>query len=93
LTAALSLYQIKLSGGNTHPFAYDRLSSVLNRFVSADPHTAKDMAFSILDLHFHNSGRVWNGGPFSNSAEALEALCNRLADEAHGRVGRDGRRL
>lgn len=94
LTAALSLYRNHMGGG-THPFTYDRVSSQLNRFLGQDPHTAKDMAFAVLDLHFRNSKRGWTqgGGPFKTSEEALEALCDRLADEAHGRVDRDGKKI
>lgn len=92
LTTALSLYRTNLGGG-THPFPYDRLSSQLNRFLGKDPHTAKAMAFAVLDLHFRNSKRGWDGGPFKSWGDALEALCDRLAAEAHGKVGRDGKKI
>ena len=84
LTTAMGLYGGSL-GGNTHPFSYDRLSSLLNRFLGNTPHVTKDIAFAILDLHFQNSGRTLKKTVFPGPEEALEALCDQLAEEAHAK--------
>ncbi len=93
LTTALKMYGKKLAEEPLIHFLTIRISSVVNRFKTDDRHTAKDMAYAILELHFVNSKRTWNSGSFKNSGEALEALCNRLAEEAHGRIDRDGKKL
>jgi hypothetical protein len=84
LTTAMGLYGGSL-GGNTHPFSYDRLSSLLNRFLGNTPHVTKGIAFAILDLHFQNSGRTLKKAVFPGPEEALEALCDQLAEEAHAK--------
>lgn len=68
-------------GGYSHPFSYDRLSSLLSRFLGTENHIAKGMAFSILDLHYQNSGRKMHRSTFEDPEEALEHLCNLLAKE------------
>jgi len=85
LTTAMGLYGRNL-GGNSHPFSYDRLTSLLNRFLGNANHITKGMAFAVLDLHFQNSGRTLNKQVFADPEEALEALCNQLADEVHARA-------
>jgi len=83
LTTAVGLYNGSL-GGETHPYSYDRMMALLNRSLGAERHITKDIAFAVLDLHFNNSKRKWNGGPFATAEEALDALCNRIANEVHG---------
>ena len=84
LTTAMGLYGGNL-GGNSHPFSYDRLTSLLNRFLGNANHITKGMAFAILDLHFQNSGRKLNKQVFADPEEALDSLCNQLADEVRAR--------
>ena len=38
-------------------------------------------AFAVLALHFQNSGRHMKKGKFLDFAEALEALCDQIANE------------
>jgi hypothetical protein len=85
LTTAMGLYGGNL-GGKTHPFSYDRLASLLNRFLGDANHVTKGMAFAVLDLHFQNSGRTLNKQVFADPEEALEVLCNQLAAEVHTRA-------
>ena len=82
LTTAMGLYGGNL-GGKTHPFSYDRLTSLLNRYLGDANHVTKGMAFAVLDLHFQNSGRKLNKQAFADPEEALEALCDQLANEVH----------
>jgi hypothetical protein len=82
LTTAMGLYGGNL-GGNSHPFSYDRLASLLSRFLGNDNHVTKGIAFAVLDLHFQNSGRRLTKQVFVDPEEALEALCNQLADETN----------
>ncbi|MHB8521525.1 MAG: phage exclusion protein Lit family protein [Limisphaerales bacterium] len=84
LTTAMGLYGGNL-GGKTHPFSYDRLTSLLSRFLGNAPHITKGIAFAVLDLHFQNSGRTLQKQAFADPEEALEALCNQLAAEVHAR--------
>jgi hypothetical protein len=77
-------------GGERHPFSYDRLSSILGRFAYAGDHVATWVAFAILDLHLQNSGRRLQQTSFSDPDEALQTLCDQLADEAHGRAATEG---
>ena len=44
------------------------------------------MAFAILDLHFNNSGRKLTKQNFADPEEALDALCNQLAEEERTRA-------
>ena len=81
LTTAMGLYGGNL-GGESHPFNHDRLSSLLNRFLGNTPHVTKGIAFAVLDLHFQNSGRTMKKTDFPGPEEALEALCDQLAEEA-----------
>jgi hypothetical protein len=85
LTTAMGLYGGNL-GGNSHPFSYDRLTSLLNRFLGKANHVTKGIAFAVLNLHFSNSGRKLTRQVFADPEEALEALCNQLANEVHARV-------
>ena len=85
LTTAMGLYGGNL-GGKSHPFSYDRLTSLVNRFLGDSNHVAKGFAFAVLDLHFQNSGRTLRKQAFADPEEALEALCNQLADEVHARA-------
>ena len=68
-------------GGESHPFSYDRLASELNRFLGKANHVAKGFAFAVLHLHFENAGRHLTKQAFADPEEALEALCDQLADE------------
>lgn len=86
LATAYGLYGGNL-GGNSHPFSHDRLSSLLNRFLGNASHITKAIAFAVLDLHFQNSGRHLVKQRFSDPEEALEAICDQLANEA--RVNRN----
>jgi hypothetical protein len=88
LTTAMGLYGGNL-GGNSHPFSYDRLASLLSRFLGNANHVTKGIAFAVLDLHFHNSGRTLKKQAFADPEEALDALCNQLADEGHARKQKD----
>jgi hypothetical protein len=81
VTTALGLYKIKSLGGETHPFSYDRLASLLTRFIGNANHDVKAYAFAVLALHFQNSGRHMKKGKFLDFAEALEALCDQIANE------------
>lgn len=89
LTTAMGLYG-GILGGNSHPFSYDRLTSLLNRFLGNAPHITKGIAFAVLDLHFQNSGRTLNKQVFADPEEALEALCNQLAEEVHAHAMKGG---
>jgi hypothetical protein len=80
LTTAMGLYGGNL-GGTSHPFSYDRLTSLLNRFLGEANHVVKGMSFAILGLHSNNSGRKLLKQEFSDPETALDALCNQLADE------------
>jgi len=84
LTTAMGLYGGNL-GGESHPFNHDRLASLLNRFLGNTPHLTKGIAFAVLDLHFQNSGRTMQKTNFPGPEEALNALCDQLAGEAHER--------
>lgn len=81
LTTALGLYGIRSMGGRTHPFSYDRLAALLERFLGRDNHVAKDIAFSALMLHFSNSGHRLQRQAFADTTEALDAIYNQLAKE------------
>ena len=83
LATAMGFYGWGL-GGKTHPYSYDRLTSLLKRLLGNDPHVTKGFAFAVLDLHFQNSGRALKKQVFADPEEALEALCDQLADEVHG---------
>jgi len=85
LTTAMGLYGGNL-GGDSHPFSYDRLTSLLSRFLGDANHVTKGMAFAILDLHFNNSGRKLTKQKFADPEEALDALCNQLAEEERTRA-------
>ncbi len=80
LATAYGLYGGNL-GGNTHPFSYDRLTSLLTRFLGYSNHDTKAFAFAVLALHFQNSGGQLKKQKFDDFAEALEALCDQLAAE------------
>jgi hypothetical protein len=80
LTTAYGLYGGNL-GGNTHPFSYDRLTSLLNRFLGYSDHDTKAFAFAILALHFKNSKRQLIKTKFNDFGEALEAICDQMAEE------------
>jgi hypothetical protein len=82
LTTVYGLYGGCL-GGKRHPFSYDRLTSILSRFLGHDPHVAKTFAFGILSLHFQNSRRNMVKNAFDEFEDALEAICDQLADEVH----------
>ena len=84
LTTAMGLYGGSL-GGRTHPFTYDRLSSLLNRFLGKHEHVAEGFAFAVLDLHFQNSGKNLTKQAFDSPKNALEAICNQLAHEEAAR--------
>jgi hypothetical protein len=84
LTTAMGLYGGNL-GGKTHPFSYDRLTSLLDRFLGKAPHITKGIAFAVLDLHFQNSGRTLRRQVFADPEEALDALCTQLAEEVRAR--------
>lgn len=85
LTTAMGLYGGHL-GGKTHPFSYDRLTNMLSRFLGDANHVTKGIAFAVLDLHFNNSGRKLTKQVFADPEEALEALCNQLAQEVQART-------
>lgn len=80
LTTAMGLYGGNL-GGRTHPFSYDRLSSLLNRFLGRHEHVAEGFGFAVLDLHFQNSGRRLTKQAYDSPKDALEAICNQLAEK------------
>jgi len=84
MTTALGLYDGNL-GGKTHPYSFDRLTSLLNRFLGDERHIAKALAFAVLNLHFNNSGRTSKQQAFEGPEEALETLCNELAEEMRRR--------
>jgi hypothetical protein len=84
LTTAMGLYGGNL-GGRTHPFSYDRLTSLLDRFLGEASHVTKAIAFAVLDLHFQNSGRTLRRQSFAHQEEALDALCTQLAEEVRAR--------
>jgi hypothetical protein len=84
LTTSMGLYGGNL-GGRTHPFSYDRLTSLLDRFLGDAPHITKGIAFAVLDLHFQNSGRTLTRQAFADPEEALDALCTQLAEEVRAR--------
>lgn len=90
LATAVGLYGGNL-GGNSHPFSYDRLTSLLNRFLGRANHFTKGIVFAVLDLHFQNSGRQLTKQAFADQEEALEAICDQLADESHRRRAVEGR--
>jgi len=79
-TTALGLYGGNL-GGTSHPFSYDRLTSLLHRFPSAASHDLEAFAFAVLDLHFQNSGRHLKKSKFDDFGDGLEAICDQLAEE------------
>ena len=81
-TTTLGLYGGDL-GGKRHPFSYDRLTSCLSRYSDTRNHVATWVAFAVLALHFQNAGRKLKPQSFSDAHEALEALCDQLADEVH----------
>ena len=91
LATAIGLYGGNL-GGNSHPFSYDRLTSLLNRFLGNANHITKAIAFAVLALHFKNSGRTLKKQAFADPEEALEALCNQLAEEFHARATKGARK-
>jgi hypothetical protein len=72
-------------GGTRHPYSYDRLASFLHRVLSGADHVAWAFAFAVLDLHFNNSGRMLPKQDFADSREALEAICDQLAEETRRR--------
>lgn len=76
----IGLYRGSL-GGFSHPFSYDRLDSRLKGALGAQSHVAKGFAFSILDLHYQNTGRKMQQTKFDTPEEALEHLCDMLAKE------------
>lgn len=80
LATVMGLYGGNL-GGETHPFSYDRLASLLHRFLGEQEHIAEGFAFAVLDLHFQNSGRQLTTQAFNSPKDALEAICNQLAEE------------
>ena len=84
LTTAIGLYDGNL-GGKSHTFSHDRLTSLLDRFLGKRRHIAKAIAFAVLDLHFNNSGRKMKKQVFPGPEEALDALCDQLAEEARTR--------
>ncbi len=84
LTTAYGLYGGTL-GGKRHPFSYDRLSSILSRFLGTNNHVAKGYAYAVLSLHFQNSGRQLARQRFQDFEEALDTICNNLANEACSR--------
>ena len=84
MITALDLYAGKF-GGKTHPYSFDRLTSMLDRFLTNERHVAKALAFAVLDLHFNNSSRKMKNQTFEGPEEALDALCNQLAEEVKSR--------
>jgi Peptidase U49 len=82
LTTAYGLYGGCL-GGQRHPFSYDRLSSLLSRFLGDTEHLTKAFAFAVLSLHLQNSGRHLRKQEFTDFGEALEEICDQLACEVH----------
>ena len=81
LPTALGLYGASF-GGKRHPFSYDRLSSLIDRFLGRDPHVARTFAASVILLHLNNSGRQFQPQQkFASFGEALEAVCDQLAEE------------
>ena len=85
LTTAFGLYAGNL-GGKNHPFSYDRLSSLVSRFLGYSSHDTKAFAFAVLALHFKNSKRHLIKTQFSDFAEALEAVCDQLANEMQTKI-------
>lgn len=84
LATAFGLYRGNL-GGNSHPFSYDRLTSLLDRFHGYFSHDIKAFAFAVLDLYFQNTGRCLKKTKFDDFDEALEAICDQLAEEFQGK--------
>ncbi len=82
LTTAYGLYVGNL-GGKRHPFSYDRLSSMLHRFLGDDEHVVKSFAFAVLSLHLQNSGRHLREDEFTDFEEGLHKICDQLAHELH----------
>jgi hypothetical protein len=68
-------------GGSSHPYSYDRLTAVLDRFRGYASHDIKAFAFAVLDLYFQNSSRKMKKTAFNDFDEALEAICDQLAEE------------
>ena len=85
LMTTLGLYDGNF-GGKTHPYSFDRLTSLLDRFLGKKRHIAKGLAFAVLNLHFNNSGRKMKMMAFEGPEEALEALCDQLAGEVTTRA-------
>lgn len=84
LTTIMTLYKVHLvddRGHRRHPFPYDRLTSLLDRYAPGRSHPAKWIAFVILDLHFQNSGRKMERNAFPDPEEGLNAICDELAKE------------
>jgi hypothetical protein len=70
-------------GGTRHPFSYDRLSSLIDRFLAKERHVARTFATSVILLHLNNSGRQFRSQErFTSFGEVLEAACDQLAEEA-----------
>jgi hypothetical protein len=80
LVTAFGLYRGNL-GGKSHPFSYDRLTSMLDRFDGYPSHDVKAFAFSVLDLYFQNTGRRHKKTGFDDFDPALAAICDQLANE------------
>ena len=87
-TTALGLCVGNL-GGKRHPFSYDRLSSLINRFMPDNVDIIKSFVFAVLNLHFQYSGRELKRTGFQDQEEALEYICNELADEMKRRKSED----
>ena len=89
LLTTLGLYDGNF-GGKTHPYSFDRLTSLLDRFLGKKRHIAKGLAFAVLNLHFNNSGRKMKRMVFEGPEEALESICDQLAGEvtAHAAKGK-----
>jgi hypothetical protein len=69
--------------GTRHPFSYDRLSSLIDRFLAKERHVARTFARSVILLHLNNSGRQFRSQErFTSFGEVLEAACDQLAEEA-----------
>lgn len=60
------------------------ISAVLHRFLGRDDHLGMAFAWGILSLHFQASGRTLKKTEFEDFHEALEAVCDELAQEVSG---------
>lgn len=74
-------------GAKRHPFSYDRLSTLLDRFLGGEDHVSRGYAWAVLSLHFQVSGRKLKKQQFADFREALEAICDQLAEETRDARG------